>query len=138
VISPSPTTQPAAMTAEEWNAEGQRRFGDRAAKWKFQCPICKRVFSLFEFAQFAGPKAAQSRGFQECIGRVNGKGFRAFGDVSLDNTHGCDFAAYGLFTSGFLVNAGDRNLWVLPFADPPQSSVPSPQHSEGEGGAAPP
>lgn len=117
MITQSP--QPAVMTAAEWQAEGRRRFGV-PPKWKFQCPICGRVFSLFEVAQCVGPERAQI-GTRECIGRVNGKGFKAFGDGPYsDNANGCDYAAYGLFTSGFQVIAGnhDTHVHVLPFAEP--------------------
>ena len=65
-------------TREEWTAEGRRRFGDKYVDWRFVCPHCGNVASGHEF------KAARAVPYQECIGRYV-------------ETHGCDWAAYGLF-----------------------------------------
>lgn len=68
-------------TAEEWRAEGTRRFGKDPENWKFICPSCGRVNTGQEF-KAAG--AEPNDMYVCCIGR-------------FDETKGCDWAAYGLF-----------------------------------------
>lgn len=68
-------------TAEDWKAEGARRFGPNPEDWKFKCPACGRINTGQEFKDAgANPDSM----YCECIGRH-------------DKTKGCDWAAYGLF-----------------------------------------
>lgn len=83
------------LTLEEWLAEGEKRFGKDYKKWKFVCPACGRVSSVKEFMKLgADPNDA----YQNCVGRVNGKG-KGFlkGEKSDTFEDGCDWASYGLF-----------------------------------------
>lgn len=94
------------ITVSEWLDEGRRRFGPDPLDWKFQCPVCGRVYSVREHkeAGSSGPNSA----YQECIGRYLGaEHFRG------DNRNGCDWCAYGLFGTlwkGQLVQAEDGTI----------------------------
>ena len=68
-------------TVDEWQAEGERRFGKDLKNWRFKCPACGNVASGKEFFEVGEDPNAM---YCECIGRhVAGKG--------------CNWAAYGLF-----------------------------------------
>lgn len=111
---------------EEWRAEGVRRFGEHARNWAFQCPVCKRVYTVEEYVAAGGEPG---HAYQECIGRVNGKGKKAFEDPAGSNEHGCNYAAYGLLRLGDFVDTGDGTpTSVNPFAPEPVTA--------GEGTAA--
>lgn len=68
-------------TADEWRAEGRKRFGRGPESWRFICPKCGRVNAGQEFKDAGAEPSAM---YQECIGRY-------------DKTKGCNWAAYGLF-----------------------------------------
>lgn len=116
---PKPTVTYAS--AAEWQDEAIRRFGPIPDDWKFRCPVCGRVYSLAEYCSFAGRDRREAAP-QECIGRVNGRGMKAFsaGDPTA-NPDGCDYAAYGLFPLGDLVTkqipGGVKYTSVNPFAE---------------------
>lgn len=64
------------VSADQWNAEGVRRFGRPARNWKFVCPRCKTVQSGQDFLD-AGLSIEQAQKYLafSCIGRfVSGKG----------------------------------------------------------------
>lgn len=54
------------MTKKEWEAEGQRRFGDDIMKWKFVCPSCGHVASVQDWKD-AG--ATEGQVAFSCVGR---------------------------------------------------------------------
>ena len=84
-------------TAEEWYAEGTRRFGKNIENWKFICPHCGNIASGIEFKN-AG--ATPNDMYRCCIGRFNplkGCDWHANGllnicDVKVDDTYVFDFA----------------------------------------------
>lgn len=88
------------MTAEEWLAEGERRFGPDHMLWKFECPMCKHVASIGDFKQFKDKGATPDDARRMCIGRYLPKEQRC----GLSREHSnpkikqpCDYAAFGLF-----------------------------------------
>lgn len=84
-------TERKPTTIEDWREEGKTLFGLPAAKWKFKCPMCGKVYSVQEFVDAGGdPNGA----YQECIGRHKGAGAPGSPDGNPD---GCNWAAYGLF-----------------------------------------
>lgn len=101
------------ISIAEWREEGVRRFGDDPRNWKFRCPACGHVSSVADFMELG--KTAELA-YQECIGRLTGKGSPKSGDSS-----GCNWAAYGLFgTLGkgrTIVTEKGREIEVFDFAD---------------------
>lgn len=78
------------QTLNEWMKEGKNHFGKDFNNWKFECPVCNHVSSIKEFKDLgADPNDA----YQQCIGRINGKGTKNQTDLG----NGCNWAAYGLF-----------------------------------------
>lgn len=79
------------QTIKEWQEEGKKIFGEDFKKWKFKCPACGHISSIKDFID-AG--ADPNDAYQECIGRVNGKG--EDGMQGKEQGFGCNWAAYGL------------------------------------------
>ncbi|WP_042424423.1 VVA0879 family protein [Geomicrobium sp. JCM 19039] len=78
------------QTLQEWLTEAEERFGADKKQWEFKCPACERVSSVQDFLdEDADPNSV----YQQCIGRVNGKGSTDQKDVG----YGCNWASYGLF-----------------------------------------
>ncbi len=104
------------QTRQEWLEEGKQKYGKDFKRWKFKCPACKHISSVQEFID-AG--ADGSSAYQECIGRVNGKG--EDGMKGKDKGYGCNWAAYGLFgTLGkgrIVVTEDKKEVGVFDFAD---------------------
>ena len=102
------------QTLTEWQEEAKNRFGDNPNSWKFVCPACGRVTSLKEFVDAGGDKNGV---YQECIGRVNGKG----SPDGKDNGFGCNWAAYGLFGNlgkgRIVITPKGNEIEVFDFAD---------------------
>lgn len=100
----------------DWLAEAKRRFGEDPLNWRFQCPICKHVQTLGDFKAIgAEPQSA----YQECIGRHLQKPARDLAGTPGSNgkKSPCDYAAYGLFSSGIQVQGeSGRPVYVFPFA----------------------
>lgn len=71
----------------EWLDEGKQRFGEDFKKWRFICPACGHINVADEFVAAGGDI---NNSYQECIGRLTGKGSPQKGDSS-----GCNWAAYG-------------------------------------------
>lgn len=80
--------------ADEWQAEGKRRFGDDYKNWKFVCPACGRINTGSEFNEVG---AKPNDMYSTCIGRHNGKGLK-MDELKKDEIpeYGCDWAAFGL------------------------------------------
>jgi hypothetical protein len=103
------------QTHQEWIIEGKQKYGDDYKKWKFKCPACSHISSVQDFID-AG--ADWNKAYQECIGRINGKGEDGF--KGKDKGFGCNWAAYGLFgtlNSGKTVIHKGKNINVFDFAD---------------------
>ena len=103
------------QTLEEWMTEGKKLFGEDFKTWKFKCPACGHVSSVQDFID-AGRDANDA--YQDCIGRVNGKGDKN----GKDKGFGCNWAAYGLFgTLGkgrIVINPEGKEIEVFDFAKP--------------------
>lgn len=54
------------MTAEEWRAEGARRFGVDQMKWRFRCPSCENVMTPEDYKSAKAPETAVAF---SCVGR---------------------------------------------------------------------
>lgn len=86
------------MSAAEWRAEGERRFGADPRKWVFVCPSCGTHQSAEDFYT----KARMQRGTGalngylgfSCIGRWTGAGPH---DPNKPAGRGCDWTLGGLF-----------------------------------------
>lgn len=101
------------QTLKEWLDEGKKIFGEDFKQWKFKCPACGRVSSIQDFLD-AGADANDA--YQECIGRVNGKGNKD----GKDEGFGCNWVAYGFFgTLGkgrTVINDNGKEIEVFEFA----------------------
>lgn len=78
------------MKIKEWKETGKKLYGDEPINWKWKCPACGHVASAMDFQKL---NTDPSRAYQECIGRVNGKGT----SNGEDNGNGCKWTAFGLF-----------------------------------------
>ena len=97
-----------AIPVKDWLEEGRHRFGPDPLNWRFQCPVCGRVYTVLEHmeAGSSGPNSA----YQECIGRYLKAG--PFNPKN-GNKNGCDWCAFGLFGTvgkGQLVEAEDGSV----------------------------
>ena len=103
-------------TLQEWQAEGNRRFGNDIKNWKFVCPACGRINFGYEFYK-AG--ATPNDMYATCIGRHNGKGEQP--QKSKKAHDGCDWAAFGLLKTmnkGVIVIKDDgKETEIFAFAD---------------------
>lgn len=106
------------MELKEWKETGKELYGEEPINWKWECPACGHVASAKEFDEFGEDP---SRAYQNCIGRVNGKGT----SNGEDNGYGCNWAAYGLFgTLGKginIVTEDGHEVEVFEFADVEES-----------------
>lgn len=82
------------ISYEEWEAEGEKRYGKDKKVWKFKCPNCKFVQTFNDFLKEGATKdeASGMIGFS-CIGRVI-KGCK--GELG-NKTAPCNYAGGGLF-----------------------------------------
>lgn len=90
------------MSADEWRAEGARRFGPNVRDWKFVCPICKTVQGVPDFykAGFEPGKGEVNKYLAfSCIGRFTNAGPWQGGAPG----RGCDWTLGGLFQVHSLV-----------------------------------
>lgn len=73
------------QTVAEWQAEGERLFGEHGRDWKFVCPVCGTVQSGKDFKQHTNLSIEEimTRIAFSCIGRV------------VDGI-GCDYTTGGL------------------------------------------
>ena len=85
------TTDQEPVRVEDWLEEGKRLFGEDVQKWRFQCPMCGKIYSMKEFLDAGGE---MNGAYVECIGRHLGAGSPGSAD---GNPNGCNWAAYGLF-----------------------------------------
>lgn len=109
----------------EWLEDGARRFGADWMAWKFQCPVCKNIQTPSDVkALGTDPQEA----YQECIGRKLPKDRRAT-DLASEPAAAngqkspCDYAAFGLFRLGLLVQGehSGKPTPVFPFAEVPDA-----------------
>lgn len=79
------------LTRQEWEAEGERRFGKNKMDWKFVCPVCGHVASVRDYQAAGAPEGAV--GFS-CVGRY----LKESPGVFLENKASpCNYAGGGLF-----------------------------------------
>lgn len=71
------------LTLKQWKAQGEALYGPNFMDWKFRCPNCG--LSL-DGEMYRGKADSPERAYSECIGRY-------------DKKQGCDWAAYGLFST---------------------------------------
>lgn len=81
------------MTHDDWQAEGQKRFGKNELLWKFVCPWCGHVQCAEDFRPFIAAGATGASAYSECLGRYTGAG--AVKPAGFKGP--CDYAGYGLF-----------------------------------------
>lgn len=109
------------MTLDEWNAEGERRFGPDKMKWRFVCPSCGHVASVEDWKNAGAPEGAVAF---SCIGRYTGAGGENFGKL---NGGPCNYAGGGLFKlNPVQVDGGEEpgsEYKIFDFADPPAAAV---------------
>jgi len=98
------------MTIEEWNAEGERRFGSDKMKWKFVCPVCHHVQTAEDYKAAGAPETAIAF---SCVGRWIEGAKAAF---EGKGTGPCTYAGGGLFRLN-PVSVGDREHAIFDFAD---------------------
>lgn len=96
------------MTRDEWEAEGQRRFGPDHMAWRFVCPVCKYEQSAQDYKDAGAPSNAIAF---SCVGRWMPKAKQAFED---NDTGPCNYAGGGLFRLNPLDVDGSK---VFDFAD---------------------
>jgi len=103
---------------EVWQAEARQRFGDDAARWKFQCPACGHVQQPEDFRQF--PNAKPEDAAFNCIGRFLPTAERrdAFGSQTTPKSP-CNYTLGGLFrlVSTVVVDPDGGEYQVFEFAD---------------------
>lgn len=102
--------QPQVMTEAEWNELGNALFGGDTNAWRFKCPHCTNVMSMYKARGLTDPEIAKLRNGwhieSECVGRYIA-------------TAGCNWAAYGLFSGPFFVVREDgRRTPVFGFDTP--------------------
>ncbi len=56
------------MTADEWNSEGQKLFGNKRVHWKFRCPGCDRVQTAMDFLKYRAEKVSPGTALVACKG----------------------------------------------------------------------
>ena len=107
---------PREIPVAEWIAEAKRLFGDNPRDYCFECPICHHIQRLGDFANIG---VDPQLGYQECIGRhLRGSAKDLAQTPGKDGSKSpCDYAAYGLFSSGIVVIADNgHKVHVFPFA----------------------
>lgn len=99
------------ITYEEWEKEGERRFGKDKMKWQFICPVCKHV-ALAEDWLKAG--ASEDTIAFSCIGRYLNPVRDAF---SGKGKGPCNYAGGGLFRlNPVIISDGKEEHQVFEFA----------------------
>lgn len=82
------------MTKKEWEAEGERRFGDNKLEWKFKCPACGHVISVKDYKDAGAPNGAIAF---SCIGRyLDAEPREAFVAKKDKGKSPCNYAGGGL------------------------------------------
>jgi hypothetical protein len=114
------------MTAEEWLAEGKRRFGEDYYAWKFVCPICGHVQAVSDFERFKDDGASPDSAAQVCIGRYLPKAEHreAFGKRKTPEQP-CNYAIFGLFCmpGAIVVHPDGAEQPVFAFADAAEAAA---------------
>ncbi len=105
------------MTHDEWQQEGERRFGPDRMKWRFVCPSCREAIAVSEWKEAGAPEGAIAF---SCIGRYKGP-TEAAASAAFRNTGGpCNYTNGGLFNIAkvFVRFEDTKRLGVFEFADP--------------------
>ena len=79
------------MTLEEWNAEGERKFGPDRMKWRFVCPVCGHVAMVKDWREAGASEGAVAF---SCVGRWIDGSRKAFEERGVGP---CTYAGGGLF-----------------------------------------
>lgn len=79
------------MTLDEWNAEGERRFGPDRMKWRFVCPVCGHVATTEDWKKAGATEGAVAF---SCVGRWIEGSRAAFEGKGVGP---CTYAGGGLF-----------------------------------------
>lgn len=79
------------MTRDEWQAEGERRFGPDLITWRFVCPVCGHVATPRDWQEAGAPQTAVAF---SCVGRWSLRNRPALGGSGPGP---CDYAGGGLF-----------------------------------------
>lgn len=107
------------VTEEEWNAEGERRFGADRMLWRFICPSCGHVAAVKDWKAAGAPESAAAF---SCVGRWTGAG----GEKAFFLKGGpCNYAGGGLFKLN-PVTVGDSDFRIFEFASDPLPAHPGP------------
>ena len=97
------------MTVEEWQAEGERRFGADTKKWKFVCPSCGHVASVQDWMDVKAPNGAIAF---SCVGRW----MKEHGHI-WEGKQPCNYAGGGLFRLNPVKIEGMEDMPVFAFAE---------------------
>ena len=62
----------------EWLDEGVKRFGRDVTNWKFQCPQCKRIYSVGEYPDACDERRKLLQAAKKCIDRHRGCTYQYF------------------------------------------------------------
>lgn len=109
---------PQTMTKEEWDAEGERRFGDDRLLWRFICPSCGHEAPVSEWRATKAPDSAIAF---SCVGRwskgSDNKTFKRKGGP-------CQYAGGGLFRLNpiTVIEDGGKEHQVFDFAPTPKTA----------------
>lgn len=106
------------LTLDEWNAEGERRFGADRMAWRFVCPGCGHVQAVEEFKALKDAGAEPNDAYLQCIGRFADANRRRKW-LGGNGPGPCDYASFGLFCiSPVTVTPPDgKPVRVFAFAD---------------------
>lgn len=101
------------MQHAHWLAEGERRFGSDAMRWRFVCPSCGHVASVQDWRNAGAPSGAVAF---SCVGRYTGA------DHSNTFKHAggpCNYTSGGLFVINrlFVMTADGKETPVFEFAE---------------------
>lgn len=96
-----PKQTPVQMTADQYFALAESRFGKDTNDWKFICPSCGTVISVADYKNAGAPQGAI--GFS-CIGRYLPKCNEAFGGPGSGP---CNYTNGGLFNIAPVIISND-------------------------------
>jgi hypothetical protein len=99
----------------EWLDEGAKRFGRDMTNWKFQCPQCKRIYSVGEYPDICGERSKLLRAAKKCIDWYR--------NIELWDEHRCTYHYFNvtenveLAKGGIVVEHNSKQCHFFDYAD---------------------